>query len=179
MAAIVGVIGGGPIGVEMAVSAVRKGFSVKLFERGAYVAQNMRSWGHVKLFSNNTLNVSEDGRHALESAGRYGAINAEDYLTGEEYVQQYLEPLLEYLRASSLCEVCCGSEVTSVGRGGIGKGKSIGGGDRLSTPFRLLVRDTGTGAERFVEGIDVLVDASGTYGNHKWLGKGGIPALGE
>jgi hypothetical protein len=75
--------------------------------------------------------------------------------------------------------VCCGSEVTSVGRGGIGKGKSIGGGDRLSTPFRLLVRDTGTGAERFVEGIDVLVDASGTYGNHKWLGKGGIPALGE
>lgn len=30
-----------------------------------------------------------------------------------------------------------------------------------------------------IENIDVVVDASGTYGNHNYVGDGGLPALGE
>ena len=33
--------------------------------------------------------------------------------------------------------------------------------------------------EHYLEGFDNVVDASGTYGNPNWMGKGGTPALGE
>ena len=48
---------------------------------------------------------------------------------------------------------------------------------RASAPFRMLLRDD-KGAERFEE-ADVVLDCTGTYGRHAWLGDGGIPAAGE
>jgi hypothetical protein len=48
---------------------------------------------------------------------------------------------------------------------------------RARQPFRLVVRD-GKNREH-VEEADVVLDCTGTYGKHRWLGHGGIPALGE
>src|SRR5262249_53172980 len=44
-------------------------------------------------------------------------------------------------------------------------------------PFRLLLRE-GAGPEQTVE-ADVVLDTTGTYCQHRWLGAGGIPAMGE
>jgi hypothetical protein len=30
-----------------------------------------------------------------------------------------------------------------------------------------------------LQGLTHVVDATGTYGNHNWIGRGGIPAVGE
>ena len=55
------VVGGGPIGLEAATLLVAKGFGVELIEQGPCVAAAVHSWGHVQLFSNNTLNCSKYG----------------------------------------------------------------------------------------------------------------------
>src|SRR5262249_6079802 len=48
---------------------------------------------------------------------------------------------------------------------------------RAAHPFRLLLRG-GDGKER-VEEADVVLDCTGTYGNPRHLGDGGVPAVGE
>src|SRR5207244_13420237 len=53
----------------------------------------------------------------------------------------------------------------------------VGDTRRGQQPFRLLLRE-GKGRER-VEEADVVLDCTGTYGQHRWLGDGGIPAVGE
>src|SRR5262249_53506322 len=67
------------------------------------------------------------------------------------------------------------TQVLAVGRRGLLKGDM--GDQRGRQPFRLLVRD-GKKVER-VEEADVVLDCTGTYGQHRWLGDGGIPAAGE
>jgi NADPH-dependent 2,4-dienoyl-CoA reductase/sulfur reductase-like enzyme len=44
------VLGGGPIGVELACRAAADGWSVTLVEQGCPLA-HVRAWGHVTLFS--------------------------------------------------------------------------------------------------------------------------------
>jgi threonine dehydrogenase-like Zn-dependent dehydrogenase len=173
-----GILGAGPIGLEMAASAVRAGHRVTVFERGAEIAANMRSWGHVRLFSSNALNLSADGSALLQEAG-VALPETEAFPTGAEYVAQYLEPLAAALLKSGKADIRCDCEVLSVGRGSLTKGQAIGANPKRSAaPFELLVLQQG-GEEQLVGGLDGLVDASGTYGNPNFLGKGGRPALGE
>jgi hypothetical protein len=67
--------------------------------------------------------------------------------------------------------------VLQIGRRGFLKTDSPGDAKRGQQPFLLLVRD-GQGKERIDE-ADVVLDCSGTYGRHRWLGQGGLPAPGE
>ena len=60
------IIGSGPVGVEIALAATNAGLKVTLIEKGMDIASNMRLWGHVKLFSNNTLNFSDLGKEVLQ-----------------------------------------------------------------------------------------------------------------
>jgi len=173
----VAILGGGPIGIELAVSAVKKGLSVTVLEKGEKVGANVRNWGHVLLFSNNSLNHSSDGLEVLKDLGNPEP-NKQDYPTGQQFVSEYIDPLADFLSRSSSCQLRCGVEVTSVGRGDILKGQCIGGGKRNTTSFRILVINE-DGEEELLEGFQSVVDATGSYGNHNWVGKGGIPALGE
>lgn len=180
------IVGGGPIGLEMAVAAVQsKKWDVTIVERGSELCANVVSWEHVKLFSAWKLNISQAGKEALASSGvtipeckEMGEATTDaDYPTGKELLDQYLRPLGEYLANSGRCKVMLQTKVVS-----IGKSAKLLKGDmakirRKMASFRTLV--TTDEEEETMIISDAVVDASGTYGNGNWLGLGGIPALGE
>ena len=171
----IAVLGAGPIGLEAALYARFLGYEVDLYERGA-VAENVRQLHHVRLFSPFGVNASPLALAALEAQdGEYHPPDADALLTGQEYVARFLLPLSQTdLLAEGLKEQ---TEVLAISRGGLLKGDLVGSEDREDPEFRLLVRDA-QGRER-IETADVVIDATGTYGNHNWAGAGGIPAIGE
>jgi thioredoxin reductase len=167
----IAIIGAGPIGLEAALYARMQGFDVAVFEKGT-VAANVRSWGHVRLFSPFGINSSEWGREALSQT----SLPADDaLLTGAEFSEQYLLPLSQHL----LLQDCIreNTRVVTIGKRRFGKGDAIGNRLRLKAPFTLLI-ESATNDEELLE-ADFVLDCSGTFGNHNWLGEGGIPAIGE
>lgn len=162
------IIGAGPIGLEAALYARQRGFRVTVLERGT-VGSNVRLWGHVRLFSPLAMNVSPWGRAALE--GRLP--DADSFLTGAEFAEQYLLPLSQHpLLVDGIQENC---EVLAIGRAACWK-TDLTGSARQESPFVILFR--GEQGEEVLES-DLVLDCSGTYGNHNWLGAGGIPCPGE
>jgi thioredoxin reductase len=164
----IAVIGAGPIGLEAALYGRRLGHDVQVYERGR-AGENVRRWGFVTLFSPWHMNVSRLGLEQVT-----GDLPApEACLTGAEHARRYLEPLLRSeLLAERVHERC---EIVHIGREGVSKNRPLGDG-RGGRSFRLLLRSSG-GEERVT--ADVVLDCSGTYGRHNWIGDGGIPALGE
>ena len=166
------IIGAGPIGIEAALAGCERGYDVRVYERGT-VGDNVKRWRHVRLFSSFELNHSERGVRLLKAEG--GTLpELGDYLTGGEHFERYLGALAHTVLLSGCIHER--TRVVSVGRDGIGKGDLIGG-PRDRHPFRLLLECAG-GEEEIVE-TDVVLDCSGTYGNHNWMGNGNVPALGE
>ena len=166
----VAILGAGPVGLEAALYARTCGFPVTVYERGQ-VGDSMRRWGHVRLFTPFGMNVTPLGRAAL---GKADLPADADCVTGRDHLAAYLEPL-------SKCDAlrdCVQTDATvvSVGRAGLLKGDSPGEARRGQVPFRLLVSQANK--ERIDE-ADIVLDCTGTYPNHRWLGEGGIPAPGE
>ena len=171
----IAIIGAGPIGIEAALYARFLGYQVDLFERGS-IAENIASWGHVRLFSPWAMNTTSLGRAAIEAQDAdWVCPPASDYPTGHEYIEQYLKPLAQTdLVADQIHEQ---TEVVSVGRDDLLKRERVGDEHRADTLFRILVRSSEDGEK--IYNADVVIDASGTFGNHNWLGVGGVPAVGE
>lgn len=170
----IAILGAGPIGIEAALYARYLGYDVDLYERGS-VAANVLKWGHVRMFSPWKWNVSTLGLAALAAQDPAWHPPEGDALpTGRELAERYLVPLSQTdLVVDSLR---LGSEVLAIGREGLLKGDLVGDESRSEPSFRLLVRDRD--GERYAT-ADVVLDCTGTYGNHNWLGTGGLPALGE
>ena len=167
----IAIIGAGPVGLEAALHGQALGHRVQVYERGT-IGENMNRWGHITLFSCWELNHSELGAKTLREAGR-PLPGPNDYLTGRQHVERYLRPLAETEPLRNCIRE--GVEVLYVGRDGIGK-KDLIGGPRDRHPFRILLeREQG---EEIAE-ADIVIDCSGTYGHHNWMGNGNIPALGE
>jgi thioredoxin reductase len=171
----VAVLGAGPVGLEAAAHAAHLGYPVTVYDRGD-VAEAVGQWGHVRMFTPFGMNCTplgldlirkEHPQHALPGPG--------DLLTGNEYRDAYLVPLA--LTSKLGDAVKTRTFVVTVGRAGILKTDPADDPKRAAAPFRLLLRDD-KGAERFEE-ADVVLDCTGTYGRHAWLGDGGIPAAGE
>ncbi len=170
----IAVLGAGPIGLEAALYARRLQLPVTVYERGR-VGEHLRRWGHVRLFSPFGMNTTPLGRAAVREEDAKRDLPADgDCVTGRDYLAAYLEPLAktEPLRDCVRTEV----QVLSVGRRGYLKEEEPGSPKRGQQPFRLLLRDKK--GER-VEEADVVLDCTGTYGQHRWFGEGGIPAVGE
>jgi thioredoxin reductase len=169
------VLGAGPIGLEAALYARRLNLPVTVYERGR-VGEHLRRWGHVRLFSPFGMNSTPLGRAAIQAeTARHEFPAAGDCVTGKDLIAAYLEPLAK-TSALSGC-IRTDAQVLALGRRGLLKEDGAGEARRGQQPFRLLVRE-GKGAER-VDEADVVLDCTGTYGQHRWLGDGGIPAVGE
>ncbi|HYR68512.1 MAG TPA: NAD-binding protein [Candidatus Dormibacteraeota bacterium] len=172
----IAIIGGGPIGIEAALEAKRRGFDVTVYEADR-VGGHLLRFCHVGLFTPFAMNSTEAGREALRAAG-VAVPRYDDLLTASELVGRYLSPLagLPELR-SSIRE---GERVTHVGREGFAKGQGIAGtgdGSREGAPF--LIRVEGPDRLTRLDRADVVIDASGVYANPNATGPGGLPALGE
>lgn len=167
----IAIVGAGPAGLEAALALSDLGHDVSVFER-AGAGAGVLSWGHVRLFSPWSLNVSGAGARVAASAGR--AWDADACPTGEEYVRAYLEPLAAHIaQVGTLHEQ---TSVVAMTRDGWLKGEHIGDRTRSARPFRLLLDGPQGEFEAYA---DAIVDASGTYGRAGGLGPGGTPALGE
>jgi thioredoxin reductase len=170
----IAILGAGPIGLEAALYARRLDLPVTVYERGQ-PGQHLRHWGHVRLFSPFGSNCTPLGRAAILAENPRHAFPAEgDNVTGKEHLAVYLEPLARH----ALVKECLrtGVEVLHVGRRGYLKDDPADA-RRGQQAFLLQVRE-GKKGDR-VEEADVVLDCTGTYGRHRWLGQGGIPALGE
>ena len=171
----IAVLGAGPIGLEAALYARYLGYDVELYERGR-VAENLRRWGHVRLFTPWRMNVSPLGVAALTAQDDAWRSPPDDaLLSGRQLAEAYYLPLAQSDLLVDRLKI--ETEVIAIGRQGQLKGENVGHDARIFADFRLLLRDA-AGTER-VETADVVIDATGTYGNHRWMGDGGIPALGE
>jgi hypothetical protein len=175
----IAVLGAGPIGLETALYARYLGYDVDIYERGR-VAKNVLRWGHVRMFSPFGQNRSALAMAALRAQDAAWQPPADDaLLTGREFAERLLVPLSRSdLLADNLHEQC---EVVLIGRDGLLKGELAGDEERGERDFHLLLRSTADGEhgrERLAV-ADAVVDTTGTFGNHNYLGNGGVPALGE
>lgn len=168
----VAVIGAGPVGLEAALYATACGLPVAVYDRGG-IAEHVRRWGHVRLFTPFGFNATSLGLKTLLREKPTRQFPAEgDAVTGREFRDAYLVPLGESL--SLIENLRLEQHVLQVGRSTVFK-KSDPDPDRW--PFRLLVRDA-KGQER-LDAADVVLDCTGVYGTPDWLGDGNVPAVGE
>jgi thioredoxin reductase len=173
----IAVVGAGPVGLEAALYARVLGYDVAIYEAGMCVAEAIRQWGHVRMFTPFGMNRSPLGVAALKAQDEaYVPPGDDELLAGREWANLYLEPLSQTdLLADHLR---LGHRVLRVGKGEIHKDEMPGQEGRGDWPFRLLVRGP-DGTERLDE-ADVVIDASGVFASPpKWCGYGGIPAVAE
>jgi thioredoxin reductase len=168
----IAILGAGPVGLEAGLHARQLKLPFTIYEQGR-VGEHVWRWGHVKLFSPFAMNVTPIGRQAILTVKHDHEFPTDEAcISGREYVERYLQPLAELIRDRIKTE----TKVISIGRMGFLKHEFPGDARRGKAPFLLVVRDKNQ--ERYEE-ADIVLDCTGTYSQHRWLGPGGIPALGE
>ncbi len=171
----IAILGAGPIGLEAALYAATLDLPVTVYERGQ-IGEHLRQWGHVRLFSPFGMNTTPLGLARIKAELHQHSLPGEqECITGRDHRTAYLEPLAgcTLLRG----RIQTGIQAVAVGRQGLLKQDLPGDPKRGQAPFRLLLRDS-KGQEKIDE-ADIVLDCTGTYGQPRWLGHGGIPAPGE
>ena len=169
----IAILGAGPTGLEAALACVDAGYPFTLYEASDGVAGDVRRWGHVRVFTPWSLNVSPRMRRHLFGAG-VSVPDNEECPSGEELVLSLFEPIAEL--AAVAPNLRTSTRVLQVGREGLVKNDEIGTGRRAEHRFRLLVE--GPEGER-TDTADAVLDCTGTYSNPNATGNGGIAAPGE
>ncbi|NKE44260.1 NAD(P)-binding domain-containing protein [Roseomonas frigidaquae] len=165
----IAVLGAGPIGLAAAAHLRARGLRPLVLEAGPRVAEAVRQWGHVRMFSPWRYNIDAAARALLESRG-WTPPEPEDFPTGAELVARYLDPLAAALAA----DIRTGVRVTGVARRDMGRLRDAA--DREAAPFTLHLQ-TAQGEEA-IEAAAVL-DCTGTWSSPNPAGAHGLPALGE
>lgn len=164
------IIGGGPVALAAAAQLAKRNMSFVLLEKGTEVAESVRSWKHVRMFSPWEYNIDAAAKELLLDAG-WRAPDLAQMPTGEELVRDYLEPLSELHTIKPFLKL--GSRVTAIQRGGFDKMKTAG---REHAPFIIEYENKGQ-TER-LEAASVI-DATGTWLTPNPIGASGNPADGE
>ncbi len=165
----IAILGAGPVGLEAALAAAEANHPFTIYEAAPTVGGNVRAWGHVQLFTPWDLNVSPRMRRHLAEAP-----SGSECPTGDELAERLLEPLAALPAIAPNLRL--GTRVLDVGREGLLKHEEIANNERAHRPFRLVLTD---GTREWTETADVVIDATGTYGNPNRLGDAGIAAPGE
>ncbi len=166
----IAILGAGPIGLEAALAAARRGDDFTVYEAAQTVAGHVRRWGHVRTFTPWAMNVSPRMRAALPSAPGGDVLP-----TGRQLADELLEPVAALPQLAG--RIRLSTRVLGVGREGLLKHEAIGDPLRAARPFRLLIAQP-DGSEAITH-ADVVIDATGTYSNPNRLGDGGIDAVNE
>src|SRR5829696_5770680 len=122
----IAIIGAGPIGLEAALYARTLGHEVVVYERGE-VADAVRSWGFVRLFSPWEMNTTTLGWKTLGATAR-SDINP----TGDELRDRYLRPLAVSRALDGRLRTH--TAVVSIGRDDFAKSDAIAKPDRANSP---------------------------------------------
>lgn len=168
------ILGAGPIGLEAALYARFLGYHVDLLEQGE-VADSVRRWGHVTMFSPFHMNASPLGLAALRAQDEtYEPPDRDALLTGLEWIENYLLPLAQTDLLAD--HIHTGHEVIAVGRPAWRK-TDLPGADARGEDDFLLLTESAEGEQTWL--ADAVIDATGVFRCPHWLGPGGIPAVGE
>ncbi len=163
------VVGAGPIGLAAAAELRERGLTPLVFERGSGAGAAVAEWNHIRLFSRWSEVIDPAARRLLDQSG-WNAPDDEAYLTGQEWVREYLVPLAAALGDA----VQFGTEVVGVARRGRDRVVDAG---RDTEPLSVHIRRADGTEERVL--AQAVIDASGTWGNPNPLGGEGLAALGE
>jgi cation diffusion facilitator CzcD-associated flavoprotein CzcO len=166
----VAIIGAGPVGLAAAAHLIQRGETPLVFEAGAKIAANVRSWGHVQLFSPWRWCVDQAAVALLESHG-WQMPDPDQLPTGQELIDDYLLPLAQTPELRS--QLHLNARVIAVSRRRIDKMKDAG---RPNAPFVVQVMLKGE-EERFL--VRAVIDASGTWATPNPIGADGLWAPGE
>jgi thioredoxin reductase len=167
----IAIIGAGPIGLAAAAHLLTRGETPIVFEAGDAVAQSIRAWAHVRVFSPWGFNVDQAAAALLAAAG-WKHPPKETLPTGGELVEQYLEPLAALPEMRPHIHVR--TRVIGVTRKGYDKVRTA---DRAQQPFVVRI-SAPDGQEQAVE-AKAVIDASGTWTSPNPAGADGLPAIGE
>ncbi|PQV65028.1 Pyridine nucleotide-disulfide oxidoreductase [Abditibacterium utsteinense] len=167
----IAIIGGGPIGIEAALYGSVAGFDVHLFERGR-IGENVRQWGHVRLFTEWKRDRSPLSVRLLTARGDH-LPDGESWPTGAR-LGDYLVKLasLEALKN----RISPQTEVLSIAREAALKSDFYGDAARARRAFRLLTKNV---AGEKIQHFDAVIDATGVYQTPNHAGNGGMLAPGE
>lgn len=167
----VAVIGAGPVGLAAAAHLARRGQAFVVLEAGSAVADSVRRWAHVRMFTPWRYCVDSAALALLEAAG-WAHPPAEAIPTGGELVAEYLDPLAALPVLAP--HIRLRQRVVAVTRKGSDKVRTQG---RRDLPFVLRLR--GPVGELNTLEARAVIDASGTWQSPNPAGADGLPAMGE
>jgi thioredoxin reductase len=166
----VAIIGAGPVGLAAAAHVLERGLRPIVLEAGVRVAHSVRQWGHVQLFSPWEYNIDRAAARLLAPTG-WNSPEPNQYPTGAELVERYLEPLAN--KTALATHIHTSSRVTDISRAEFDKLKTKGRG---GAPFEIRYQN-GQGPK--VVRADAVIDASGTWHSPNPAGANGLRAIGE
>ena len=166
----VAIIGAGPVGLAAAAHVLERGLQPIVLEAGDNVAHAVRQWGHVQLVSPWEYNIDKAAVRLLATTG-WNSPEPDQYPTGSEMVERYLEPLAAH--AALKPHIHTSSRVTGISRIGFDKLKTKG---REAAPFEIRYQN-GQGPK--LVKADAVIDASGTWHSPNPAGANGLSAIGE
>src|SRR6202049_5070850 len=127
----VGIIGAGPVGLAAAAHVLEQGLRPIVLEAGPDIGHSVRQWSHVQLFSPWEYNIDRTAARLLAATG-WNSPEPEQYPTGAELLERYLEPLANSTPPGTHTHTA--SRVTDISRVGFDKMKTKG---RDAAPFEI------------------------------------------
>ncbi|MGE7941785.1 NAD(P)-binding domain-containing protein [Lysinibacillus xylanilyticus] len=150
------IIGAGPIGLAAAAHLVEQKQAFILLEAGNEIAHNIRTWGHVTLFSPWRYNINKAAKALLEGSA-WQEPSLETIPTGHELIDLYLKPLAELAQIKP--SIRLNSKVVGISRQLNDKMKSK---NRVNQSFNVYVEK---GDDINIIEAKAVIDATGTWGN--------------